>query len=268
MFAINNREFKYEDALFETIRVINGSPCFLDNHFMRLEKGMTLLKMNPNPIFFDILKTQIVQLIEKNNINKGGRLRLTVYRSSDGFYTPEGEEKNEYAIEVVPLKENNYELNERGITIDIYREFKRHSNALSSIKTTNNIPLTLAGIYKREEELDDCIVLNDHNIIVQTISSNIFLYRNNNLYTPSLEEGCMDGVMRKQVLKAAKELRINISEGIINGSMLLQADELFLTNAIKGIEWVGAYRDKRYFNKTSKRILEQLNKLSADLVTS
>ena len=58
-----------------------------------------------------------------------------------------------------------------------------------------------------------------------------------------------------------KDLKINVFEGMVNGSMLLQADELFLTNAIKGIEWVVAYREKRYFNKTTKEILDELNKL-------
>jgi branched-chain amino acid aminotransferase len=132
---------------------------------------------------------------------------------------------------------------------------------LSQIKTTNNIPHVLTGIYKRENNLDDCIVLNDQDRIVEAISSNIFLYKNNNIYTPSLDEGCMDGVMRKQVLKIAKDLTINVFEGMVNGSMLLQADELFLTNAIKGIEWVVAYREKRYFNKATKGILDELNKL-------
>jgi len=96
---------------------------------------------------------------------------------------------------------------------------------------------------------------------VETISSNIFLYKNHNLYTPSIDEGCMEGVMRKQIIKIAKEMNINVFEGIINGSMLLQADEMFLTNAISGIKWVVSYRQKRYFNKATKEILERLNQL-------
>jgi len=261
VFTVNNRAFKYGDALFETIRIINGEPCFLEDHFMRLKKGMEVLKMHAGTISFNELKDQIVRLIEKNHIKKGGRVRLTVFRSSEGFYTPEGDEAKSYVIEASPLQEDIYELNEKGISIDIYNELKRTRNVLSQIKTTNNIPHVLTGIYKRENNLDDCIVLNDHDRIVEAISSNIFLYKNNNLYTPSLDEGCMDGVMRRQVLKIAKELKINVFEGMVNGSMLLHADELFLTNAIKGIEWVVAYRGKRYFNKATKEIVEQLNKL-------
>ena len=258
VFTVNNRAFKYGDALFETIRVIDGQPRFLEDHFIRLKKGMQVLKMHSANISFSELKDQIVNLIEKNHIKKGGRVRLTVYRSGDGLYTPENEGKS-YVIEAYPIDENKYTLNTNGLSVNIYNDLKRPRNILSQIKTTNSIPHVLIGIYKKEQGLDDCIVLNDQGRIVEELSSNIFLYKNNNLYTPSVEEGCMDGVMRKQVLQIAKEMNINVFEGMVNGSMLLQADELFLTNAINGLKWVVSYRQKRYFNKATKEILERLN---------
>jgi branched-chain amino acid aminotransferase len=258
VFKISNRAFKYGDALFETIRIINGEPQFLEDHFIRLKKGMQILKMPAGGISFSQLKDQIVRLIEKNHIKHGGRIRLTVFRSGEGLYAPENQGKS-FAIEAIPLESNKYGLNEKGLTIDVYNDLKIHRNVLSQIKTTNKIPQVLTGIYKTENNLDDCLVLNDQGRIAEALSSNIFLYKNNNLYTPSLDEGCMDGVMRKQVLKIAKELNINVFEGMLNGSMLLQADEMFLTNAIQGLQWVVSYGQKRYFNKAAKEILEQLN---------
>lgn len=258
VFTIKNRGFRYGDALFESIRVINGKAQYLEDHFIRLKRGMTVLKMHSANISFNELKDQIDKLIEKNHIRKGGRVRLTVFRSGEGLYTPENEGKS-YAIEARPFKDDNYMLNEGGLSIDVYNELRRTKNILSQIKTTNNIPHVLAGIYKKENDLDDCIILNDQGRIVEALSSNIFLYKNNNLYTPSLDEGCMDGIMRKQVLRIAEEMNINVFEGMVNGSMLLQADEMFLTNAIKGIQWVVSYRQKRYFNKATKEILTHLN---------
>ena len=258
VFKISNRAFKYGDALFETIRIVNGEPQFLEDHFIRLKKGMQILKMPAGVISFSQLKDQIVKLIEKNHIKYGGRIRLTVFRSGEGLYAPENQGKS-FAIEAFPIASNKYCLNEKGLTIDVYNDLKIHRNFLSQIKTTNRIPQVLTGIYKTENNLDDCLVLNDQGRIAEALSSNIFLYKNNNLYTPSLEEGCMDGVMRKQVLKIANELSINVFEGMLNGSMLLQADEMFLTNAISGIQWVVSYRQKRYFNTAAKEILEQLN---------
>ncbi len=258
VFTVDNRAFKYGDALFETVRVINGEPQFLEDHFVRLKKGMQILKMPSGGISFNELKEQIVKLIQKNHIKQGGRVRITVYRSGGGLYAPENTGKS-FAIEAVPLKNNKYVLNEKGLAVDVYNDLKRHRNILSQIKTTNNIPHVLAGIYKNENNLDDCLVLNDQGRIVEALSSNIFLYKNNNLYTPAIDEGCMDGIMRKQVLRIAKEMNINVFEGMLNGSMLLQADELFLTNAIHGLQWVVSYRQKRYFNKATKEILERLN---------
>ena len=263
VFTVKNRAFKYGDALFESIRIIDGQPCNVEDHFIRLKKGMEVLKMRSANISFNDLKSQMHKLIEKNHIRKGGRIRLTVFRSGEGLYTPENEGKS-YVVEAEPFKDNNYVLNENGLSIDVYNDLRRHRNLLSQIKTTNNIPHVLAGIYKKENDLDDCIILNDQGRIVEALSSNIFLYKNNNLYTPSIDEGCMDGIMRKQVLRIAKEMNINVFEGMLNGSMLLQADELFLTNAIKGLEWVVSYRQKRYFNKATKSILEQLNELVSE----
>ncbi|MCB0402305.1 MAG: aminotransferase class IV [Flavobacteriales bacterium] len=264
IFTVKNRGFRYGDALFESIRVINGKPCFLEDHFMRLKKGMELLKMRPGKISFNDLKSQIEKLIVKNNITKGGRVRLSVFRSGEGLYEPETDGKS-YVIEAKPIHDNHYVLNEKGLKVDVYNDLKIHKNKLSQIKTTNNIPNVLASIYKKENELDECILLNDSGRIAEAVSSNIFLYKNKNLYTPALDEGCMDGVMRKQIFRVAKELNINVFEGMLNGTMLLQADEMFLTNAINGVHWVASYRQKRYFNKAVKEILEEVNKLAVSV---
>ena len=87
----------------------------------------------------------------------------------------------------------------------------------------------------------------------------IWTCKNNNIYTSSLEEGCIDGVMRKQILKIAAKMNINIFEGMVNGSMLLQADELFLTNAVKGIQWVESFKEKQYTNETIQLLINELN---------
>ena len=258
VFKVNNRAFKYGDALFETIRIIDGKAQFLEDHFIRLKKGMQVLKMPLGGISFKELKEQVHKLLQKNHITEGGRVRLTVFRTGGGFYAPENEGKS-YVIEALPLDLNKYELNTKGLTIGVYSDIKRPRNILSQIKTTNNIPYILTGIFKNENGWGDCLVLNDQGRVAEALSSNVFLYKNNNLYTPALEEGCVAGIMRKQVLKIAKELNINVFEGMLSGSMLLRADELFLTNSIAGIRWVSSYKQKRYFNTAAKEILSHLN---------
>ena len=264
IFSINNRAFKYGDALFETIRVIDGKLCFVEDHFKRLKMGIDLLKMKSSNLSFNELKTQIEELVQKNGIHQGGRVRLTVFREAEGFYQPNNEKKS-YTIEAKPIDVNYYQLNTKGLVVDMFNEHRRSTSKLSNIKTTNSIQQILAGIYRKENNLDECIMVNKHDRIAEASSSNVFLYKNNNIYTPALDEGSMDGVMRKQVLKIAEQLNINVFEGMVNGSMLLQADELFLTNAVKGIQWVETFRSKTYTNEAAQSFLQELNKaLSAN----
>jgi branched-chain amino acid aminotransferase len=214
--------------------------------------------MKPCTISFDDIISQIEELLAKNKITKGGRVRLTVFRDADGFYQPSNEKKA-YVIEAKAIDNNYFELNSTGLKIDIYKEYRRSTSKLSNIKTTNSLQQILAGIYCKENDLDECLMLNKHGRIAEATSSNVFLYKNNNIYTPSLDEGCVDGVMRRQILKIAEKLNINIFEGMVNGSMLLQADELFLTNAVRGVQWVESFKEKQYTNETIQQIIEELN---------
>ena len=258
IFTVNNRAFKYGDAIFETIRIIDGKLCFLPDHFERLKKGMDFLQFKNCEMSFEDITKQMEELIIKNNLKKGARVRLTVFREAEGFYTPLNE-KCGYVIEAKPIETNHYILNEKGLLVDIYNLHRRSTSKLSNIKTTNDIPQILAGLYALENNLDDCIILNKHNRIVETTNSNIFLYKKNNIYTPSLDEGCMDGVMRKQILKIAEKLKINIFEGMLNANVLLQADEVFLTNVVKGVQWVKTFKEKNYINEATKMFVDELN---------
>ncbi|MCB9336383.1 MAG: aminotransferase class IV [Flavobacteriales bacterium] len=260
IFSVNNRAFKFGDGLFETIRVCNGQLCFVEDHFKRLKKGMELLKMKSSNISFNDLKHQIEELLIKNQITEGGRVRLTVFREAEGFYVPFNEKKG-YTIEAKPLENNLYFVNEKGLRVDLYTEHRRSTSKLSNIKTTNSIQNVLAGIFCIENELDEALVTNKHGRIAESVSSNVFLYKNNNIYTPALEEGSLDGIMRKQILRIAENLKINVFEGMVNGSMLLQADELFLTNVVKGIQWVSSYKEKTYNNEAAKLFTQHLNEL-------
>lgn len=260
VFTINNRAFKYGDAVFETIRVINGQPVFVHDHFTRLKKGMDLLRMNTIPLTFEELYEQILHLIEKNKITEGARVRITVFRVGEGLYTPINDTKS-YVIEAIPISKNLYELNEEGLHIDLYTDIKVHPTILTQIKTTNKIPNVLTGIYKKEHGLDDCLMINEQHHIVEAISSNVFLYKNNTLYTPSISEGCIDGITRKHIIEVANSMNITVIEGAVTGSMLLQTDELFLTNSIAGIKWVKEHRGKFYTNETTKLILEKFNEV-------
>ena len=261
LFTASNRAFCYGDALFETIRIAENNPQFLKEHLQRLFIGMSVMKMQINPLFNEpFFENAILELAKKNEITSDGRIRLTIYRNQGGLYAP-SDNTVSYLIEISALETKGYVLNVKGYTVDLYTELKKTQSALSSIKSANCAIYVMAGINKRLNSLDDCILVNEKGVIIEAISSNIFAVKNGVLYTSPIADGCVDGVMRKKIIEIAQANRIAVYELSIMQNVLLGADELFLTNAINGIVWVVAYKQKRYFNNTSKKLLEKLNEL-------
>ena len=262
VISIENRSFRYGDALFETIRIANGKVQFLPEHIKRLKYGMGVLKMNV-PAYYSVeyFEREILTLANKNGVGEGGRVRLTIFRNEGGFYSPENNNVS-FVMEAVPLAQAGYSLNSTGIVIDIFTGVKKSINILSDLKTANCLCYILAGIYKTENMLDDCIILNVHDNIAEAISSNVFIVKNGCLYTPSLDEGCVAGIMRGQIILIAGKAGIKVNECCLSQEDLSTADEVFLTDAINGIRWVSAYKEKKYVRDISLKLAGYLNKLN------
>jgi branched-chain amino acid aminotransferase len=260
LLTIANRAFKYGDGLFESMRLMKGKLKFPELHAERLQKGMKTLKIDGySQADSWFLKEKVEELARRNKI-KHGRLRLTVYRDAEGLYAPT-QNKMAYCLEIQPVDEPRYFLNERGLIMDVYTELPKPLNWLSNIKTCNSLTYVMAGIYKQQNKLDDVFLLNQNRFLCEANSSNIFVWYQNHLYTPALSEGCVEGVMRRVVIQLALDNNIPVTEAQINPEILNEADEVFLTNATKGIQWVMGYGVKRYFNRISKALMDELNKL-------
>ena len=107
------------------------------------------------------------------------------------------------------------------------------------------------------------IILNNQNNIVEALSSNLFFVKDKYIYTPPLSSGCLNGIMRSKIIEIAKSLNYNLIDNLpLNINNLINADEIFLTNAISGIKWVLAFKQKRYYNKTSKILINKLNSIA------
>jgi branched-subunit amino acid aminotransferase/4-amino-4-deoxychorismate lyase len=254
-----NRSYLYGDGLFESIRIMYGKPINVENHFKRLQEGAKALKMR-FPSFFsvDFFEEKINELIIKSEISNGGKCRISLDRFIGGTYFPETNEVS-YFIEVYPYDSNLFELNSKGIEVDIYMDLKKQKNFLSNFKTKNGLIYIMTAISALEKNLDDLFLSNEKGSILETSNSNIFVVSNGVLYTPALDEGCIAGTMRMQVINLALQNGIKVYECSILPQNLLAADEIFLTNAIRGISWVGGYRTKRYFNVTARKIQAILN---------
>lgn len=259
-----NRAFKFGDGVFESIRIINGKAINLKHHINRLIAGAEMMKIDvPNNYTVANFNTTIDELIQLNNIQKGGRIRLSMYRSGEGAYQPTSN-KAAYFIEMIPIENNFFSLNEDGLIIDLYQEMKKGLDQFSKFKTINSLVYVQAAIFANKNNFDESLILNGDGNIIESSSSNIFIASNGVLYTPPLEDGCVGGIMRMNVINLALNNGIKVYEYSLKPQNLLIADEVFLTNAIRGIEWVGGFQNKRYYNTLSKRIIELLNNQKKD----
>ncbi len=255
----NNRAFCYGDAIFETIHANGTKMQFFDEHYRRLEKSMHILKFEEsNRIRYGSLESYIIRLLNKNHLYNGVRVRLTIFRNPGGLYTPETNAPS-FLIETSPLLFDKYRLNEKGLKTGLFTDLQKQTGILANLKTANSLLFILAGLHKKENGLDDCILMNTETRLAESISSNLFIMKKGTLITPALEEGCVAGVMRCQILRIASKEGIECNESQVSEDDLLMADECFLTNAIAGIRWVVAYKDKRYYSKTARLITASLN---------
>ncbi len=259
-YLSSNRAFRYGDGVFESIRIINGEPVFFEHHFQRLISGAKALKIIiPESYSLEYFLKQIKLLNESNKIDLGGKARLTLYRDGAGTYKPQNNNAA-FLLENESLSNNLYELNREGLIVGTYQEMKKSIDLYSKFKTLNGLLYVVASTFAVENKLDDAFIINESGNIIESTSSNIFIVSNGVLYTPPLEDGCVGGIMRMNIINTALSNKITVYESSLTSRNLLNADEIFLTNSIKGVQWVAGYQNKRYFNKTTKLILDLLNK--------
>jgi branched-chain amino acid aminotransferase len=259
VLEVSNRGFRYGDGLFESMRMINGKLQHPEQHAARLKDGMLALKMDGSSLLDDyFLKQKTAELAKKNKYKGNVRFRLSVYREGRGLYTPESN-KSGYVLESTMLNESDYELNKKGLIIDVYDELTKPINILSNYKTSNALIYVMAGLFKQQHRLDDVFMLNQHGFLCESMSSNVFVVYDKQIYTPALSEGCVSGVMRNVVMDLAKNNGLPIIEAQLNPEVLKEAEEVFVTNAVGGIRWVMGYGRKRYFNENAKLLSAKLN---------
>jgi len=259
VLTAHNRGFRYGDGLFESMRMCNGKLKFAEQHADRLKAGMKALKMEGGNLLDEyFLRQKTTELCKRNKFKENVRFRLSVYRQGEGLYTP-ASNKSGYVLEATPLTESTYELNKKGLIVDVYDELTKQVDKLANYKTCNSLLYVMAGLYKKQHRLDEAFILNQNGFLCESISSNVFVVYNQQIYTPSLAEGCIKGVMRGVVMNLARMNNIPVVEAQINPEVLKEADEVFITNAVGGVRWVMGYGRKRYFNEVSKELSTKLN---------
>jgi len=259
--SIFNRGLAYGDALFETIKTLNGKILFWEDHYFRLMASMRILRMEiPMKFTPEFLESQILELLNHNISNSNSfRVKLTVFREQGGFYTPQTNDVN-YFITAASLETDLYLSNPLDYRVELFKDFYVTPGLLSTLKTNNKVLNVLGSIYAKENQYDNCLLLNTNKSIVEALNGNLFLVKGNTIKTPPLDDGCLKGIMRKQVLEILKKIpEFECIEASISPFELQKADELFVTNVIQGIQPITGFRKKSFSSKVSQSILAKLN---------
>ncbi len=255
-----NRAFLYGDGIFETVKIINGKILFLEDHYFRLMASMRVVRMQiPMNFTMEYFEEQILNLVNKLNIASSARARITVFRNDGGLYLPKSNEIS-FLINAIVLGNTSYSLNTKEYEVDLYKDFYVAKQLLSSLKTTNKMINITGSIFAHENDLANCILLNDSKNIVEGLQGNLFMVVGKKLITPPVSEGALNGIMRKQILALAKKIEgIEVSEEVISPFDLQKAHELFLTNVITGIQPITKYRKKEFVTNLAHLLVQKLN---------
>jgi branched-chain amino acid aminotransferase len=213
----------------------------------------------PMSFTMEFLEEEILRLTSNDSDKNTARVRITIFRNKGGYYKPERNEIS-YVIEAEFLADSYYILNEGSYEVELFKDFTLSKNMLSNLKTTNRILNVVGSIYAGENGYDNCLLLNDSKLVTEALDGNIFLVKGNILKTPPLEDGCIKGIVRKKILEIAKSINTyEFQEKSISPFELQQADELFITNSIIGIQPISKYRKKDLNRIVAKDILGKLN---------
>lgn len=263
LFTSENRGYKYGDALFETLKVVNGKIFFWEDHYFRLMASMRIMRMDiPMSFTMEFLENEILKTIEANDLlSSSARVRLNIDRGEGGKYLPSENSKVTYSIITEGFDEPFYTVKEgQTYEVDLYKDFFIAPGLLSGLKSNNKAIQVIGSIYAKENDLNNCLVLNTNKSVIEALNGNLFLVKGDKIKTPPLEDGCLKGVMRKQVLEVlSKDVNLYIEEASISPFELQKADELFITNVIQGIVPITKYRKKTYGCQLAKDLTNKLN---------
>jgi aminodeoxychorismate lyase len=258
LISPDNRSFRYGDGFFETMKMVNGKIILEEYHFERLFTSLALLKFQ-NPIFFTpaYLREQVTELAKKNGHQKLARVRLTVFRGEGGLYDVTDHYPH-HLVQTWELNAATTTLNENGLTLGIYKDARKICDHFSHIKSNNYLAYTMAALWAKEQKLNDALLLNSHDRISDATIANIFIVKDGLIKTPALGEGCVSGVMRRYILQSLRKENMPVEETQLQVEDVLQASEIFLTNAIYGIKWVKQLGDSGYTNQLASLLHKKM----------
>ncbi len=224
--SIFDRGFLYGDGVFETMRVYDGKIFRLYNHLQRLLAGLKMLHVGRQLTQEDI-RVPLLELIQRNRMKVGmARIYVTGGMNCWGVkrQTP-GEPSVVAVTEELPARSGDLRAIISSIRLD-------SASKLAGIKNANRLLYVLAQDEAELRGFTDAVLLNGAGHVVELTTSNVFVVKNGDLFTPPLSDGPLPGVTRNVVLLLAAKLGVTAYEIGFGTEMFSEADEAFATNSL------------------------------------
>ena len=230
---LTNRAFQYNDGFFETIMMREGRLQFWPDHLARMREAAATLKLElPASLTQAYIEEEFRTLAHCNTAMNYGRIKLKVWRAGAGLYTPETNSTEWYAS-IQPAGP----VAVGAARIGICRNVRTIYSPLSHFKGPNALLYVLASLEKEERRLDDLLLLSQQGMVAELVASNIFWIVGRTLYTPALDTGCVNGIIRRNILRWCRLEGIKVAEGHYDAQVLHQAEVVFAAN-VTGIRTI------------------------------
>jgi branched-subunit amino acid aminotransferase/4-amino-4-deoxychorismate lyase len=197
------------------------------------------------------LKRQLERTLTKNKHFLGAVLTLTFRFTGQNVY---------FAIQSEKIDPVAYELNEKGLYVEIFNLIRKSTSSLSNLSLGSEIYWNIATGYLKESSVDEFLLVNSFDQIIETPESNIYLLKGKTVRGASSEHGAYQDVTKPLMLDIFRRLSLEYNENKgITTDDFRTTEEILVVNSINGIRWIVGFEDKRYFNNTIRKIADLFN---------
>jgi branched-chain-amino-acid aminotransferase len=217
----------------------------------------------PSNFTLEFLEAEIIKTIQANSLaSKALWVRITITRKGGISLTPE-ENEIDYCIDIEGITNLFYQNLKIPYEVELFKDYYTQADLLGTLNITGRMLQIVGSVFARENDYQNCILLNTHKNAVSFLDGNLFLVQGEQILTPPLSEGAPNGITRKKLIEAIQKTSdFSLEERPISPFELQKADELFLTNTKQGIQSVSKYRKKEYNNIVATNLLGKLNTLT------
>lgn len=234
-----------QPVLLETMLMRNHSIPLWNYHWTRLQEGMRVLGIDEPPGLQTSLLEALGAIAEANAAQHLGKLRLQLWMESN---VPA------FLLESSPLEHSVLEWASGGLRLGISQGVTKNIDGLANLKVRRQTFYQAAAEEIKKRRLDDILLLNAGGRIIESSIANVFWVHNDLVHTPPLSEGCVAGIMRRFLLSQAPGSGFTLRETPLTLEGLMTADEVFLTNAVRGVRGVSRVESTVYGARLSEQL--------------